>query len=87
MPIARLRTLHVGAEDRTVRSKLKKLEHVMLYGEVQCIRADGHVGLPLWTDRQTDTTENITFATLLAGGNKFNNTSLLVFIDSLLFVL
>ena len=47
----------------TVRSKLNKFEHVK--------------GMPLYweppphVDRQTDTTENITFTTPLADGNKY----------------
>ena len=35
-----------------------------LYGEVQCIMGNGHMWLLLWTERQTDRTENITFQQL-----------------------
>ena len=33
-------------------------------GEIQCIMGNGLMGPPHWTDRQTDTTENITFPQL-----------------------
>ena len=38
-----------------------------LYGEVQCILGNGHMGTPEQTDRQTETTENITFPQLRWG--------------------
>ena len=42
-------------------SGLKSGEMVGLYSKVQCIMGNGHIGIPLCTDRPTDTTENITF--------------------------
>ena len=40
---------------------------VSLFDKVQCIMANGHMGLPSpWTHRMTDTTENITFSQLSA---------------------
>ena len=47
----------------TVRSHVQGVG--ALYSEVQCIMGNGHMGhLPGQNDRQTDTTENITFLQL-----------------------
>ena len=68
---------HIGGPCRRGLDSEVQLEQVWtflrrgsLYDEVKCIMGNGHMAPSPSPSRQPDTTENITFATPLVGGNK-----------------
>ena len=77
------RYLHLGVGGGPQEEERVPFEHVRgrsMYGEVQCIMANGHMGPPHPPDRQTDITENITFPTPLLGGNNSKTYSYVEFV-------